>query len=437
MVELAPSPPARTATDARFFLRFGWALIIFVFGGSVLWSVLAPFEGAILASGTVEVASERQAVQHLEGGIVSEINVREGDFVEAGDTLIVLSGADTEARLASVEARLKALVGQEARLLSERASNRELAPGPSHSMFSEDAEMAEIMTAEQELMNARAASRRTQVALLNQTILQLRERSTGLKNEIIANHTQAGLIEEEIQDLEVLYERGLSPRPRILALKRDKAALDGTREALTAEVAATEIQIGETELELNRLTEGFREELLTELNEVQTQIAELAEQRSSALDQLVRLEIIAPRTGRVLGATAHTVGGVIGSGTPVMYIVPADDTLVARVRILPQDIDKVTAGADAKIRFSAFNANTTPEVPGTVSQVSADVIRDEVSGQFFYEAMIEVPNQIEGARPLQILPGMPVDAQVRTESRTVISFLLKPLQDAMATTFRE
>jgi len=434
MVELAPQ---RKATNAGFFLRFGWAILIFVFGGSILWSFLAPFEGAILASGTVEVASERQAVQHLEGGIVAEINVREGDYVEAGDVLIALSGADTEARLASLDARLKALVGQEARMLSERERGRTLTPGPSHIMFADDAEMALIMTSEQELMNARRASRRTQVALLNQTILQLRERQTGLENEILANELQAGLISEEIRDLEVLFERGLSPRPRILALKRDRAALDGSREALIAEVAATEIQIGETELELNRLTEGFREELLTELNEAQTQIAELAEQRASALDQLVRLEILAPRTGHVLGATAHTVGGVISPGVPIMYVVPADDTLVARVRILPQDIDKVTAGADAKIRFSAFNANTTPEVPGTVSQVSADVIQDEVSGQIYYEAMIEVPGEIQGARTLQILPGMPVDASVKTESRTVISFLLKPLQDAMANTFRE
>ncbi|MEM7663467.1 MAG: HlyD family type I secretion periplasmic adaptor subunit [Pseudomonadota bacterium] len=434
MVDMAPT---RKATDARFYLRFGWALLIFVFGGSLLWSVLAPFEGAILASGTVEVASERQAVQHLEGGIVADIQVREGDYVEAGSTLISLSGAETEARLASIEARLKALVGQEARLLSERSSSRDLAPGPAHVLFADDAEMAGIMAAEQELMNARAASRRTQVALLNQTILQLRERSSGLRNEIIANERQAGLIEEEIRDLEVLYERGLSPRPRILALKRDKAALDGSKEALVAEVAATEIQVGETGLELNRLTEGFREELLTELNEVQTQIAELTEQRASARDQLVRLEIVAPRTGHVLGVTAHTVGGVIGSGTPIMYIVPANDKLVARVRILPQDIDKVTAGADAKVRFSAFNANTTPEIPGTVSQVSADVIQDETSGLFFYEAMIEVPSEISGARSLRVLPGMPVDAQVKTESRTVISFLLKPLQDAMSNTFRE
>ena len=427
----------RTATKAGFYLGLGWGLIVFVFGGALLWSFLAPFEGAILASGTVEVASERQAIQHLEGGIVSEIRVREGDFVESGDVLISLSGADTEARLASVEARLLALVGREARLISERAEQSRLSPGPGHSVLADHPEMPGILASEQALMDARAASRSTQVALLNQTILQLEERVTGLENEIAANLVQASLIQEEIADLEVLFERGLSPRPRILALKRDKAGLDGSREALVADVAATKIQIGETELELNRLTDGFREELLTELNEVQTQIAELSEERLSAADRLKRLEIIAPRTGHVLGVTAHTVGGVIGSGEPIMYIVPADDTLVARVRILPQDIDKVSAGADAKIRFAAFNANTTPEVSGTVSQVSADVIQDEVTGLFYFEAMINVPGQIQGERLLTVLPGMPVDAQVKTESRTVISFLLKPLGDAMSTTFRE
>jgi len=234
-----------------------------------------------------------------------------------------------------------------------------------------------------------------------------------------------------------LLAKGLAPRPRVLALQRQQAQLQGQREALTSEVAATQIQIGEARIELNQLTEGFREEVLTQLRDVQTQVAELVEQRIASQDQLQRLVVLAPRAGRVIGIQTHTVGGVISPRDPIMHVVPENDKLIARVRISPSDIDKVLPGNEAVLRFPAFSANVTPEVYGSVSTVSADALQDVNTGQFYFEGILEIPQDRLDNQSFVLVPGMPVDASVKTESRTVVSYLLKPLFDAMSKTFRE
>lgn len=437
MVTTPETGQPRAASETKGLFRLGWGFVALLFGGLILWSVFAPFEGAVLASGAISVESNQQAVQHLEGGIVGEIFVKEGDRVEEGQTLIALDGTAVQARLLSVEARLFELLGHEARLIAERDGLDEIAIRADLSSISETPRMSAILRSQNELMRARAASRATQVDLLNQTILQLRRRVSGRESEIIANKKQATLLEEEMRSLQPLVEKKLVTRPRIVGLQRELAQLEGAREALASEVATTKIQIGEAQIELNQLTEGFLENLLTELREVQTQASELTEQRVAALDQLQRLSILAPRTGRVLGVQTHTIGGVIPPREPIMHIVPANDPLIARVRVSPSDIDKVGPGSRAVLRFPAFNANVTPEVYGQVSKVSADALQDPSNGLFYFEAVIEIPEDRLANQTYVLIPGMPVDASLRTESRTVLSYLLKPLGDAMSKTFRE
>ena len=427
----------REVSDTKGLFRFGWGLVIALFGGLVFWSVFAPFEGAVLASGAVTVESNQQAVQHLEGGIVGEIFVTEGDRVDEGQVLIALDGTAVQARLSSVEARLFELLGREARLLAERDDLDVLTVRASLADLADNPRMQSIMGSQQELMQARAASRSTQVALLNQTVLQLRRRVKGRESEIEANLKQASLLEEEMVSLQPLVEKQLVARPRIVGLQRELAQLEGAREALSAEVATTKIQIGEAQIELNQLTEGFLEQVLTELRDVQTQASELAEQRVASQDQLTRLLVLAPRAGRVLGVQTHTLGGVISPRDPIMHIVPENDPLIARVRISPSDIDKVSPGNEAVLRFPAFSANVTPEVFGTVIKVSADALQDPVSGQFFFEVDVAIPDDRLANQSFALVPGMPVDASLKTESRTVLSYLLKPLGDAMSKTFRE
>jgi HlyD family type I secretion membrane fusion protein len=258
-----------------------------------------------------------------------------------------------------------------------------------------------------------------------------------LTNEIAAIDRQSFLIDEEVAGLEVLLGKGLAPRPRLLALQRQQSQLLGTREGLSAQVATTEIEIGEARIELNQLTEGFREDVLTQIRDVQTQASELIEQRVAAIDELERLLILAPRSGRVIGVRAHTVGGIIAPRDPIMHVVPEGDTLIARVRISPSDIDKVSPGSEAILRFPAFSANVTPEVYGSVSSVSADALQDVNTGQFYFEGILEIPADRLSNQEFVLVPGMPVDASLKTKSRTVISYLLKPLFDAMSKTFRE
>jgi len=232
-------------------------------------------------------------------------------------------------------------------------------------------------------------------------------------------------------------ERGQAVITRVLALKRDRARLQGEKDALTSDIAATRVQIGEARSEIARLDQGNTETLLTELRDVQTQISELAEERTALLDRSGRLDITAPRAGRVLGIRAHTVGGVIRPSEPIMYIVPENDRLIAKVRISPVDIDKISVGQTAILRFSAFNQDETPKFTGSVINVSADAFADENTGATFYEAMVEIPDDALASSKFQLVPGMPVEVSLRTESRNVLSYLVKPLMDSVSRTFRE
>ncbi len=418
-------------------LWLGWGVIVVVFGGLVGWSVFAPFEGAVLTSGQIAVETSQQAVQHLEGGIVSNIYVREGDPVEAGQTLISLDPTTADAGLTAIEARLFELLGSEARLTSERDRSQVLAVRPGLEGLADSPRMRAILEGQRGLRDARAENRETQIQILGQRISQLSRRIEGMSSEIASKNTQIALLDDEIGRFEELMARGNTTVTRILALKRDQSRLGGERDALVSDIAATEVQIGETRSEIVRLDQSYREELLTELREVQTQIGELVEQRAAALDRQKRLDVIAPRAGKVIGVRAHTVGGVIKSSEPIMYIVPDNDRLVARVRIALSDIDQIAVGQETSLRFAAFNQDQTPQVRGRVARLSADAIVDPNTGLAYYEAVIEIPDEALTNQAFQLVPGMPVDVSVKTESRSVLSYLVKPLTDSIARTFRE
>ena len=426
----------RSRSGMKFFF-IGWIVIFMVFGGLGAWSIFAPFEGAVLASGSVAVENQNKAVQHLEGGIVAEILVREGTQVEEGELLIRLDGTTIEAQLASLDAQLTDLIAREARLKAERDGRSDVTPRTGAEAVTEAPEMADALTSQKTLLTARAKSRATQISILEQRIQQLQRRVEGLKAEVLSKTQQSLIIDEEVSGLEELEAEGLTPKSRLLALRRERSALMGSAESLRAEIAATEVQMGEARLEKLRLTEGFQEEVIGELTQVQTELASLLQERTAAVDRLGRLDIRASQSGRVLGVRTHTVGGVIQGGEPIMHIVPRDDRLVATVRILPQDIDKITIGQVARLRFSAFSMRETPEVEGKVLKVSADAVVDEKTGMSFYEVVVELPSQTPLGDQFVLVPGMPVEAMMQTESRNALSYLTKPLTDSIAKTFRE
>ena len=440
MADLSLPGSAQPAARGNFlnqYLAIGWGVVALVFGGLIAWSVFAPFEGAVLTAGQISVASNQQAVQHLEGGIVREIYVREADAVTEGQKLLSLDATATGASLQALEARLFGLLGTEARLIAERDGTSELTLRPGFESLTSRPDIQAVLASQKSLMAARNNNLGTQGTILRQRIDQLNTRIAGMQNEITAKDDQIALVDDEITRFETLMERGQAVITRILALKRDRARLQGEKDALTSDIAATRVQIGEARSEIARLDQDNTETLLTELREIQTQIDELAEERLGLLDRSGRLDIIAPRAGRVLGIRAHTVGGVIRASEPIMYIVPENDRLIAKVRISPADIDKISVGQSARLRFSAFNQDETPQVDGTVTAVSADAITEEATGATFYEVMIEIPEDALASTGFQLLPGMPVEASLTTESRNVLSYLVKPLTDSVSRTFRE
>ncbi|GAB5459598.1 MAG: HlyD family type I secretion periplasmic adaptor subunit [Henriciella sp.] len=426
----------RGQQSSKAFFAFGWAVIGAVIGGLLIWSIAAPFQGAVIANGTITVEGEHQAVQHLEGGIVSEILVREGDQIEQGEALIQLDPSLSNASLSALEISLADLRAREARLIAERDD----LPNLTTQSFFPDAlspAQADAISVQIQFFEARKTSRNTQLSILSEKEAQLDQRSVALAAEVSANRAQLVLLDEEITGLQSLLSKGLVPKSRILALQRRQAELVGGINALQADIVRIRVEVGETRLEKIQYMDAFREAVVSELADVQTELSELNEKHIALRRSHDLLTVRAPKSGRILGVQAHTIGGVVPPYEPIMYIVPQDEQLIVSVRISPQDIDKVSIGQAAKLRFTAFNQNTTPEIEGALKQVSADTIIDPVTSLAFYEGRIELPATVDLPVSMTLVPGMPVDAMLQTETRNVLSYLLRPAQDAMSKTFKE
>ncbi|MCR9078913.1 MAG: HlyD family type I secretion periplasmic adaptor subunit [Hyphomonadaceae bacterium] len=423
--------------NAMPLFTLGWSVIGLVFGGLLAWSYLAPFEGAVLATGTITVEGHHKAVQHLDGGVVSEIFVDEGDLVSQGDVLVELDDRESIAALAALNARLQELLAAEIRLNAEAGGANAMPLPNAASGLIDDLATSEAYASQAQLFDVRRANRRTQASIFNERVDQLRRRIDGLEADIESRHVQAELLELEIEGLSDLLEKGLVPKPRVLSLQRQQAEVSGAIEVNRAEIARLKVEIGETRLQLLQIEDDFRQEVAEQLSDTKTEIAELVEQRTVLQIGRERLSIRAPHAGRVLGVQAHTIGGVIAPIDAIMYIVPQDKGLVASVQILPQDVDRIAENQTAVLRFSAFSRGITPEMNGTVIKVSADTIADPESGFEFYQAVIEFETEGNFPDEFELLPGMPVDVSINTGQRSVLSYLLRPAQDAMAKSFRD
>lgn len=430
-----PAPPS-----LRHFERLGFGVVALVFGGLFFWSVIAPIDGAVLATARVVVESNRQVIQHLEGGVVTEILVDEGDLVDAGDALVRLDETTPRASASLIDAQLAELYARRARLEAERDGADDLASSRGAPGVLRTEAFSDKRVGQEQLFRARRETRLTQISLLEERIVQQQERMGGLKAQIASLTAQNRLIADELTGVRELHAQGYAPLTRVRALEREIERLSGERGALEAGVAEAESVVAEARLEIERLRESGREEAITELRDVEVSIAELEERRIAAQDSLKRTEIFAPLTGRVIGLSVHTIGGVVAPGAPLMEIVPEGDTLLIAARVAPHEVDRVAPGQETLIRFSAFGGRATPEAFGVVRTVSADSIVDEATGTPYYLVMVDLPVGEELSLALkgrQLLPGMPVEAFIRTGSRPAISYLIKPLTDSFARSLRE
>jgi HlyD family secretion protein len=402
------------------------------------WAATAVISGAVVASGSLVVDTNVKKVQHPTGGIVGELRVRDGDRVHAGDIVVRLDETVTRANLAIVTKGLDELMARKARLESERDGwdtiifPAQLVAGASNP------DRTAAMDSERKLFTLRKTARNGQKAQLQERVAQLGEEITGLTAQQNSKAKEITLVERELAGVRDLWNKNLVQLNRLTALEREATRLDGERGQLIASAAQAKGKIAETALQILQIDQDLASEVAKELRDVDGKIGEFIERKVTAEDQLKRIDIRAPQDGTVFQLAVHTVGGVITAGDPIMLIVPEADNLSVEVKVNPQDIDQLQLNQKAILRFSAFNARTTPEIEGIVTRISADTSTDQRTGQTYYTLRISMPaEQIERLGNVKLLPGMPVEAFVQTGERTMLSYLMKPLHDQVMRAFRE
>jgi HlyD family secretion protein len=429
----------RTATQRSIGLNLlgGLAAVALLAGGVGGLAATTELRGAVIAPGTMVVDSNVKKVQHPTGGVVGELRVRDGDRVKSGDIVVRLDETITRANLAIVVKSLNEMHARLARLEAERDDSAAVQFPAELLARSADPEVKRVIDGERNLFQLRRKASIGQKQQLRERIQQLREEIQGITGQVAARKREIELIGEELVGVRDLWRKNLVQIQRVTALERDAARLEGARGQLIAATAQSKGRISEIELQIIQIDQDLHSEVAKELREVQAKIAELVERKVTAEDQLKRIDIRAPQDGLVHQLAVHTVGGVITPGETMMLIVPEADNLTVEAKLNPQDIDQVQPGQKAVLRFSTFNQRTTPELNGMVIRVSADLTTDKQTGVSYYTVRISIP-EAEVARlgGLKLLPGMPLEAFIQTGDRTVLSYLMKPMTDQIARSFR-
>ena len=368
-----PGKPASDGWGAAGYIGFGLFCVALLAGGLGGWAATAKLKGAVISSGHLRVESQRQVVQHLDGGVVGEILVREGDSVEAGAVLIRLDGTVLRSELAVLESQLYELMARRGRLTAEQADRPGLAFDPELLAAAKaNSEVRALVDGQRSLFEARRKTMAREIEVMIERQAQIGEQITGSEAEIRSLKRQNALIAEELEGQRSLLAKGLAKASRVLALEREAARLDGQRGQVVAQAAQLKGQISELEIELLRLGASRREEAIAKLRDLGFRELELKERRIALRERLARLDVRAPLGGVVLDMTVHALQSVVRAAEPMLYIVPTDSALVVDAQIDPIHIDQVRAGQEAVLRFSAFNTRTTPELFGTVAKVSPD-----------------------------------------------------------------
>jgi HlyD family secretion protein len=414
-------------------------VIVLLVGGLGTWAATSEFAGAVIAQGQLVVDTNVKKVQHPTGGVVAELRVRDGDIVGAGDVVIRLDDTQTRANLAIVTKGLDELAARRAREEAELEGREKVDFPDELTARKDDPEVSHVLSGEAKLFEIRRKTREGLKAQLSERVLQSEEEITGLIAQVASKDKQVDWIKKELEGVRELWAKQLVQFSRVTALEREQARLEGERGQLVASIAQSKGKIAETKIQILQIDQDMRTEVGKDLADIRGKSAELIEKKVAAEDQLKRIDIRAPQNGMVHQLDVHTVGGVVSAGQQIMLIVPAADKLIVEAKVQPQDIDQLSIGQAAVMRFTNFNSRTTPEINGEVVVVSADVTLDQRTGASFYTVRIGVPpNELARLDPaIKLVPGMPVEVFVQTKVRTVVSFFVRPFQDQIARAFRE
>ncbi len=436
-------PPQSLSLDAalRAPRLLGLATAILFFGLFGIWAWLAPLSSAAVAPGVVSPDGSRRTVQHLEGGIVRQIFVREGDHVTQGDTLVTLDATRAQARFEEIRERMIFLHAQQARLVAEAKGAATIDFAIPADLAADRPDQIEAARASQQaLFESRRETQTAREQILAKRVGQMQEQIAGLRAVITAQTRQLTLLETEIATSTKLAEQGLERLAPLLALQREAAGVEASRASNQAQIAQLDQQIGETELQLVATRQQMREEVSSGIADIRAELSGLRSQLPERLDALQRTIITAPLSGAVLNIKVTTEnGGILRPGEPILDIVPDDDPLVIDARVGPKDIDTVFPGLQARVILSAFAQRNLPQVYGVVKSISADRLIDERTGEPYFLAKVYVGNEALSGLDAEIAlsPGMPVDVMILTGERTLLDYLVSPFADSLRASFRE
>ena len=434
MTNPSDNPKQRWSTTGPMTL--GLIALLVLVGGFGTWAVMAQITSAVIASGQIEVDRNRQVIQHPDGGVVDAILVQEGDAVVKGDTLIRLDASLLKSELVVVEGQLFEIIARRGRLEAERDGETALTFDP---LLSDVPQGPSLIAGQTRLFDARLESSIRAIEQLQQQRAQISSQISGIAAQQTALATQSDLIQQELTNQQTLLRQQLIQASRVLALQRQEANLLGRVGELTASAAQAAERQTEIEIQILTLASTRREEAITRLRDLQYNELELSERRRTLRQRLDRLDLRAPVSGIVYGMQVFAEQSVIRGAEPVMFLVPQDRPLVIATKVQPTDIDQIHLGQDVTLRFSAFDQRRTPELMGTVTLVSADIFLDDATQVSYYQAEVQL-NEGEAEKlpeDMVLIPGMPVEAFVRTADRSPMDYLLKPLADYFAKAFRE
>lgn len=424
--------------SVRGYIGAGVVTLLALVGGIGGWSVMTDIAGAVIAPGSVVVDGNIKKVQHPTGGIIKKILVSNGDRVKAGQVVVQLDDTITRASLDVVLQQIDELSGRLARLKAERDNLSTVAFPDDLSKRADDADVADILTGERILFESRTETRHNQKQQLGERITGLKQEAAGYVAQAEAKAREIDLIKKELEGLEKLESKKLVRSDKMTAMRREEARIEGEMAQLSASAGQTKDKIAEIEMQKLAIDSETRAEIVKDIRETESKLAELGERRTASVDQLKRMDIRSPADGIVDQLAVFTVGGVIGSTEPIMVVVPQDDRLVVEAKLAPRDIDQARSSHMAQVRFPAFNRRTTPSLEGTVQSISAEVTRDPQRNLEYYVARVKFSDdELRRLDGLQLVPGMPAEVQIRTGERSALSYLLKPFEDQFAKAFRE